>query len=133
MSTAGAPADVCAGVQAALAAYVHALDDGRSQDVVDTFCDDGVVEIEGMGTHRGRRELLAAYAGWVPRRPQRHLVLNTHVTSLGDGRARAVSDVVLLLKGRDGWGVAMVGRYDDELVRDGGAWRFARRTAEFVD
>ena len=133
MSTDGDPAEVSAGVQAALAAYVHALDDGRTEDVVATFCDDGVVEIEGMGTHRGREELLAAYAGWVPRRPQRHLVLNTHVTGDGDDRARAVSDVVLLLKGRDGWGVAMVGRYDDELVREGGGWRFARRSAEFVD
>ncbi len=126
-------AEVSAGVTAALAEYVHALDDGRTDDVVATFREDGVMDIEGMGTFRGTDELRSAYAGWVPRVPQRHMVLNTHVTDLGDGRARSVSDVVLLIKGADGWGVTMVGRYDDELVEDGGTWRFMRRSAAFVN
>ena len=37
-------ADVAEGVRATLAAYTHALDDGRTDDVVATFCPDGVVE-----------------------------------------------------------------------------------------
>jgi 3-phenylpropionate/cinnamic acid dioxygenase small subunit len=126
-------ADVSAGVTAVLAEYVHALDDGRTDDVVATFREDGVMEIEGMGTFSGTDELSSAYAGWVPRGPQRHMVLNAHVTDLGDGRARSVSDVVLLVRGADGWGVTMVGRYDDELVEEGGTWRFLRRSATFVN
>jgi len=133
MTTTPDLAEVSAGVNAALAAYVHALDDGRTEDIVDTFCDDGVVEIAGMGTYSGREQLLEAYAGWAPRVPQRHLVLNTHVTILEGGRARAVSDVVLLVKLGESWSVTMVGRYDDELVGDGDTWRFSRRSAEFVD
>ena len=87
-------ADVDAGVRRAIAAYVHALDDGRADDVVATFCPDGVVDIPGLGTHAGHEELRAAYAGWAPRRPQRHLVLKTHITGWSDDEATAVSDVV---------------------------------------
>ena len=43
-------ADVAEGIRATLAAYAHALDDGRTDDVVATFCPDGAVEIPGMGT-----------------------------------------------------------------------------------
>ena len=46
-------ADVSEGVRAALAQYTQALDDGRTDDVVATFCADGVCEIPGMGTTRG--------------------------------------------------------------------------------
>ena len=126
-------ADVDAGVRAALAAYTHALDDGRTDDVVATFCPDGVIEIPGLGTHEGHDALRAAYAGWAPRRPQRHLVLNTHVSAWDDGAATATSDVVFVLLGKDGgWSVQLVGRYRDTLHRDGDAWRFHRREAAFV-
>ena len=54
-------ADVVEGVRSAIAAYTHALDDGRTDDVVATFCDDGVCDIPGMGRHVGRDALRAAY------------------------------------------------------------------------
>jgi hypothetical protein len=123
---------VAEGVRAALAAYAHALDDGRTDDVVATFCPDGAVDIPGMGSHAGHDALRAAYDAWKPRRPQRHLVVNTHVTGWDDHEATATSDVVFLLHGRDGWSVQVVGRYHDVLHRDGDAWRFHRRSAEFV-
>jgi hypothetical protein len=125
-------ADVAEGVRAAIAAYTQALDDGRTDDVVATFCADGGCDIPGLGTYEGRDALRAAYAKWTPRRPQRHLVVNTHVTDWSDDEATAVSDVVLLLLGDAGWGVQIVGRYEDMLHRDGEAWRFHRRTASFV-
>lgn len=124
-------ADVHAGVQTALAAYTHALDDGRAADVVATFCPDGVIELPGMGTHEGGEALLAAYVKWAPRMPQRHLVLNTHVTEWSQDEATAVSDIVFLLKRDDAWTVQVVGRYHDVLHRDGDAWRFHHRRAEF--
>jgi hypothetical protein len=132
MSTQTTFAEVSEGIRATIAAYTQALDDGRTDDVVATFCTDGVCDIPGMGTHEGRDALHAAYAKWTPRRPQRHLVLNTLVTDWNDHEANAISDVVFLLQGESGWGVELVGRYHDALHRDGDTWRFHRRTAEFV-
>jgi hypothetical protein len=125
-------AEVVEGVRATIAAYTHALDDGRTDDVVATFCPDGGCDIPGLGTHEGHDALRAAYARWTPRRPQRHLVVNTLVTDWEGDEAHATSDVVFLLQGDEGWAVQLVGRYEDTLHRDGDTWRFHRRAAEFV-
>ncbi len=125
-------ADVAEGVRATLALYTQALDDGRTDDVVATFCADGVCEIPGMGTHTGHDALREAYSKWKPRRPQRHLVLNTVVTGWNDREATAVSDVIFLLLEDSGWAIKLVGRYHDALHRDDGTWRFHNRTAAFV-
>ena len=103
-------ADVDANVRRAIAAYTQALDDGRTDDVVATFCPDGVVDMGAMGRHEGRDALRVAYDGWAPRRPQRHLVLNTHISDWNDREVRATSDVVLLRQGPNGWAVQLVGR-----------------------
>jgi SnoaL-like domain len=124
--------DVVEGVRAAIARYTQALDDGRTDDIVATFCVDGSCEIPGMGTHVGHDALRAAYAKWKPRRPQRHLVVNTLVTDWNDHEANAISDVVFLLQGDAGWAIQIVGRYNDTLHYDDDAWRFHRRTASFV-
>jgi hypothetical protein len=126
-------ADVSEGVRAALAAYTQALDDGRVDDVVATFCPDGVIDIPGMGTHEGHDALRAAYTGWKPRRPQRHLVLNTLVTEWSDHEAAATSDVIFALMGKDGgWSIQLVGRYEDTLHQENGTWRFHHRSATFL-
>ena len=125
-------AEVGEGVRATLAAYTQALDDGRTDDVVATFCPDGVCEIPGMGTHQGHDALRAAYSRWKPKGPQRHLVLNTVVTERSDQEAAAVSDVIFILQSDSGWTIQLVGRYDDLLHYVDGAWRFHRRAATFV-
>jgi len=132
MATDATYAEVVEGVRATIAAYTHALDDGRTDDVVATFCPDGVVDIPGMGTHEGHDALRAAYTRWKPRRPQRHLVVNTLVTDWNADAAKATSDVVFLLLGDAGWSVRVVGRYEDTLHCAGGTWRFHRRAAEFL-
>ena len=133
MSASSSYAAVVEGVRAAMAAYAQALDDGRTDDIVATFCPDGICDIPGMGTLEGHDALRDAYARWTPVRPQRHLVLNTLVTDWDDDEAHAVSDVVFLLQGNAGWGIQLVGRYHDVLRRDDdGTWRFRRRAAEFV-
>jgi hypothetical protein len=125
--------DVDAGVRAAIAAYTQALDDGRTEDILSTFCVDGGIDIPGMGVHAGYDALYQAYAKWKPRQPQRHLVVNTLVTEWNDHEAKAVSDFVFLLLGDAGWTVQVVGRYEDTLHCDDGRWRFHRRRAEFVN
>ena len=125
-------ADVAEGVRAAIAAYTQALDDGRTADVVATFCADGSCDIPGLGSAEGHDALRQAYERVEPRRPQRHLALNTLVQDWDDDEATAVSDVVFLLLRQAGRQVQLVGRYHDVLRRDGDVWRFRRRRADFV-
>jgi ketosteroid isomerase-like protein len=120
------------GIRAAMAAYAQALDDGRTDDIVATFCPDGVCEIPGMGTYEGHDALRSAFAEWTPRQPQRHLVVNTLVTEWNEHEARATSDIVFLLKGEEGWAIPLVGRYHDLLHFADGTWHFHSRTTRFV-
>jgi hypothetical protein len=124
-------AEVAEGVRATIAAYTQALDDGRTDDIVATFCPDGVSEITGMGIHEGHDALRKAYEGWKPRGPQRHLVLNTLVTDWNDDEARAISDVVLIIQADSRWRIQIVGRYEDTFHHDDGTWRIHYRLATF--
>jgi hypothetical protein len=123
-------ADVVEGVRATLAAYTHALDDGRTDDIVATYTPGGVFDMPGTGTFEGHHALRATYAEWKPRRPQRHLVVNTLVTDWNDHEATAVSDVVFALQGESGWKIQFVARYHDVLRYDDveDTWKFQRRT-----
>jgi uncharacterized protein (TIGR02246 family) len=125
-------ADVDAGVRATIAVYAQALDDGRADDIAATFCTDGVCEIPGMATLEGLDAIREGFAGWIPQRPQRHLVVNTAITEWDDDRAKASSDLVFVLQGRSGWNVQMVGRYHDVFHREGDRWLIHHRRAEFV-
>jgi len=119
------------GVRAAIAAYTHALDDGRTDDVVATFCPDGSCDMPGMGAYEGHDALREAYARVTPRVPQRHVVVNTRVTDWNEHEASAISDVLFLLRGDGGWAVQLVGRYHDTLHHSDGDWRFHHRAATF--
>jgi hypothetical protein len=132
MSTKSTYAEVVERIRATIAAYTHALDDGRTDDVVATYCPDGVCDIPGMGRHVGHDALHAAYTKWKPRKPQRHLVVNTLVTDWNDHEAKAISDVIFLLQGDSGWAIQIVGRYHDTLHHVDGSWRFHERVAEFA-
>jgi hypothetical protein len=124
-------ADVFAGVMTAIAKYNHAVDDGRTDDAVATYCSDGSCDIPGLGAHEGHEALRGAYALVEPKAPQRHMVSGTQVTEWSADKASAVSDFAFLIK-RDGvWGVMLTGRYTDELCRDGDVWRFHRRVGAF--
>jgi hypothetical protein len=126
-------ADVAEGVKAAIAAYTLALDDGRTADVVATFCSDGSADIPGLGAHQGHDALTAAYDAVKPQAPQRHLVLNTLVSDWTDHTATAVSDVLFMMPAGGRWSVLLVGRYTDELHCKDDVWRFHRRKAEWLE
>src|SRR3546814_17349322 len=64
-------AEVAEGVRAAIAAYTHALDDGRTDDVVASYCPDGVFDMPGPGPFEGHDALREAYAAW--RSAERHV------------------------------------------------------------
>jgi hypothetical protein len=126
-------ASVVEGIRQTIAAYTQALDDGRTDDLVATFCSDGSIDIPFIGAHQGHEALRDIYGKLVPQAPQRHLVVNTLVVDANEHEARAVSDIVFLLRGESGWTVQLVGRYTDTLhhKKDAG-WRFHHRAAEFV-
>jgi hypothetical protein len=132
VSTTSTYAEVVEGIRATIAAYAQALDDGRTDDVIATFCPDGGCDIPGMGTHVGHDALRAAYSQWKPQQPTRHLVVNTLVTDWNDHEATAISDVIFMLQDDSGWSTQLVGRYRDTLHLDGGTWRFHHRAATFV-
>jgi uncharacterized protein (TIGR02246 family) len=121
------------GIRNVISAYAQAIDDGRTDDVVATFCPDATVNLPGLDVMRGHEAIRAAYAKMTPRRPQRHVVVNTIVTATGEESATATSDLLVLVKGESGWAVQLVGRYEDELRRDDGTWRFAARRLTFVE
>ena len=129
---------VMAGVQAAVAAYARALDDGRPGDVAELFCPDGVAEIVGSGTFVGRDAIREGYAAFTPTAAQLHLVANTVVAppagdfalSAGDF-AVATSDLAYFRRGSAGWALQLVGRYEDTLHLADGVWRFHHRITTF--
>jgi len=125
-------AQVALGVNAAIAAYTQALDEGRTADIVATFCPDGATEIMGVGTFTGHEALQGVYSGMVPTAPQKHLIANTVITSWTENEATAVSDLVFIQRGEAGWGVGIVGRYEDTLRLHEGLWRFQHRNLTYV-
>jgi ketosteroid isomerase-like protein len=120
-------ASVAAGVHATIAAYTHALDAGRTDDIVELFLPDGVAEIVGFGSFEGHDAIREGYAALVPTQPQLHVVANTVITSSTGDEATAVSNLAFFGRGESGWAVQLVGRYDDTLRRHDGAWRFQKR------
>lgn len=124
--------DVVEGVRRAQSAYAEAIDAGRSDDVAAVFTEDGVVDVEGMDPLVGRETIRRTYAGWDPAGSQRHLIANLHVTAWNEQEATATADVVLLKQGDGGWGISLVGRYEDTVRNEDGVWRFARRTTRFA-
>jgi hypothetical protein len=125
-------ADVAEGVRATIATYAQALDDGRTDDVVATFCADGSTDIPGLGAHTGHDALRGAFAAVAPHVPQRHLVANTVVTDWNDHEATAVSDVIFMVKGEAEWSILLVGRYTDTLHCTDGVWKFHHRAAVWL-
>jgi uncharacterized protein (TIGR02246 family) len=125
-------AEAVEGIRAVIAAHAQAQDDGRTDDVVALYTPDGAVEVPGAGTYEGAAALREAFDGWRPRRPQRHVVVNTVVTDWDDDAAQATSDVVFAQRGESGWAVQVVGRYRDTLRQQDGTWLLHRRVMSFI-
>jgi uncharacterized protein (TIGR02246 family) len=124
-------------------AAIHALlvDYGRTLDARDfggfaaLFARNGVY-VAGGG---GATELSGPQAGEAMRRtfaentlgfaePNYHLFFNETVEFTGPDRARARSQSLFMVPGEGGAPrAALMAEYDDELVREDGRWRFARR------
>ncbi|WP_019158594.1 nuclear transport factor 2 family protein [Brevibacterium senegalense] len=111
------------------ARYCQALDDGRWEDLADTFTDDGA--FIGLSTARGREEMLEFFptlnastvTSWW------HFSSNETVDIDGD----EASGVTWLLQPCvvDGQSQIAAGRYEDVMVRTASGWRFRTRKVSF--
>ena len=114
--------------------YRHCLDEKDFSGYAALFASDGEFVAAG-GSASGREEieqlvdgmrgsLLTAVAG-----DDLHIVVNPDIEIDGD-RASARSTWIYVVRDDEGGpSLCKVGHYEDELVREDGEWRFARRFA----
>jgi hypothetical protein len=108
------------------ARYTLALDRHDIEGWTRCFTEDGVF---GFGTRGIRgRDKINEYGNVHKRLASRHLTTSLlyDVDPSGD-YARGQSTTVMTLATRRGYRIGFLGRYDDELRKIGGEWRFARR------
>jgi uncharacterized protein (TIGR02246 family) len=112
--------------------YTNALDAGEVETVVDCFTADAALESPVIGLIAGH-DAIRAFAGrFAAQRAAgtqfRHLVTNIAADiEAGGDRARA-SAYLLVLITQDGKSRPLPpGRYECDLVKEGGQWRFSRR------
>jgi uncharacterized protein (TIGR02246 family) len=109
--------------------YGRHLDAGDVEAYAELFADDGEVLLGPIGRAKGRPAIveLMTKVRERARTPSFHLVTNPTIDLDGD---RATAEVLwtVIRPAADGTlEVAMFGRHHDELVRERGRWRFARR------
>jgi uncharacterized protein (TIGR02246 family) len=109
--------------------YGDCLDSGDIDGYAQCFTEDAELLLGPLGTAKGREAIATLMrqvtAGLVGR--SFHLITNPRVRLDGDD-ATAVVMWSVVTRGDDGAPhLAMLGRHEDELVRDGSQWRFRRR------
>jgi hypothetical protein len=117
------------------ARYNHTGDRGRLAELAECFTEDGILELKGRFTAKGRDEIAATLADASQGVAQtaspppgmhhimRHYVTNLTFTSVSDDRIHSEAYfAVFLVDAVDHWG-----RYRDELVPVGDRWLFAHR------
>ena len=114
--------------------YGHHLDAGDFDAYASLFAVDGEVKLGPMGRAQGRDEIRklreGVLAGGVG--TSYHVISSPRVALDGD---TATSEVMwtVVSRGSDGRAVlGLIGRHRDQLVREGGRWRFRERRG-FVD
>jgi len=110
--------------------YCCALDNGEVETVVACFTPDAALKSPVIDI-RGRDEIRAFAGRFAAQRAAgvqfRHMV--TNIAASIDGERAAATAYLLVLISKDGSHRTLPpGRYECELVKESGAWRFARRT-----
>ena len=114
-----------------LARYNWSGDAGRLDELADTFCADGVLEIRGFEPLNGRSAIVAFLGGITGKVADRadvkpivrHNVANLLFNSLIGDEAQVSSYFTVVTH----IGLDHVGRYRDTLVPDGDTWRIKHR------
>ena len=110
--------------------YTNALDRGDVETIVDCFTPDGALDSPAVGRHSGHAAIRAfaeRFARFHERGAQlRHVISNLMVEIDGD-HARATCYLLNVLTRNGKSELLAPGRYECDLVKSGGAWRFQRR------
>ena len=116
-----------------IASYSHFADDKDPDAHAANFTDDGALVDQGVTiTPRSKiRQLSATLAAARKDAPtpsgSKHIQVNT-VIDVDGLTASAKTDLIyLVLAPETGWSIGAVGRYDDDLVKDGDRWLFKKR------
>jgi uncharacterized protein (TIGR02246 family) len=111
-----------------VASYNHAVDAGHGDKFAQTFTADGVLETRGNAI-KGH-DALAEFATGVPGglSSPRHVASNLLIEGSGDEASLSAYLHLYILAGDPpSPTIAISGKYDDQLRRTDGGWRFARR------
>lgn len=110
--------------------YGRALDAGDFATYVDLFAADGEVRLGPIGSARGRAAIRALMERTMEGRvgASIHIVSSPQVTFVDDDRATSQVMWTVVHRQADGEPkLTMIGRHLDDLVRENGAWKIARR------
>jgi SnoaL-like domain len=113
------------------ARYNRCFDEGDVEGFLETFTDDGVMEVEGLFTATGSKALgdMVRHTPW----GTMHVTTDATVEVDGDHAIQVVTLVVLARKGskeeatEERPKLVGTGHYVDDVVRTGGGWRFQKR------
>jgi hypothetical protein len=118
-------------IRDSLARYNWSGDAGRIDDLADTFCADGVLEIRGFEPLHGRAEIVAFLGGVTGNvalsTDVKPIVRHNVVNLLFDEVTRDRAVVSCYFTVVTHIGLDHVGRYRDTLVPDGDTWRIKHR------
>ena len=113
-----------------VARYMHALDRRDAEALAATFAEDGVLDVAGRRI-AGRGALLDFVRAGTGTFSSGSRHWSSNLVIDGDGDAATASCYMLVVDANDQGRVAVVGRYDDELRKVNGAWRFTNRRITF--
>jgi len=109
--------------------YCCALDNGEVETVVDCFTADAALKspMIDLRGHAAIREFVGRFAAQRAAGAQfRHMVTNVAATIDGD-RAQATAYLLVLISQNGAHRTLPPGRYECDLVKQDGEWRFSRR------
>lgn len=110
--------------------YCCALDNGEVEAVVDCFTPDAMLKspMIDLSGHAAIRDFVGRFAAQRAAGVQfRHMVTNIAATIDGN-RAAATAYLLVLISQNGAHRTLPPGRYECDLVKQDGAWRFIRRT-----
>jgi uncharacterized protein (TIGR02246 family) len=111
--------------------YGRHLDGRNLAAYASLFADDGEW-VGGFGIVKGRANIQAFMEkslGTGPNGGKSYHIMSNFVVTVNGDTATAWSRWTFVTPGERGATIAQAGRYDDELVREMGAWKFKRRVA----
>ena len=116
-----------------IARYSFHIDRSDFDAWADTFTEDGVFEVSGLMRFEGRSSI-REFGNHIPKNERgqtgmMHYTMNQIIEVSGD-TAKATCYLLLVREGTP-LQTDIAGRYEDELVKQGGRWLFKSRTAHF--